>query len=105
MPVVEDVKHTGPDLRHKQSKTEILPRLSSRICVAGPSGVGKGVLVMQLLTNPELYRRCFERKYYFSQSATVDSNLLGLRAYRERELGQTEECLFSEFDEGFLKIC
>ena len=103
MPKVEDVKHTGPILKHKQSKTEILPRLSSRICVAGPSGVGKGVLVMQLLTNPEFYRGCFERIYYFSQSAKVDSNLLGLKAYCEKELGQTEECLFSEFDEGFLR--
>ena len=75
----QDIKHTGPVLKHKQSKTEILPRLSSRICVAGPSGVGKGVLVMQLLTNPEFYRGCFERIYYFSQSAKVDSNLLGLK--------------------------
>ena len=49
MPEVQDIKHTGPVLKHKQSKTEILPRLSSRICVAGPSGVGKGVLLMQLL--------------------------------------------------------
>ena len=60
MPEVQDIKHTGPVLKHKQSKTEFLPRLSSRICVAGPSGVGKGVLVMQLLTNPEFYRGCFE---------------------------------------------
>ena len=103
MPEAQDVKHTGPVLKHKQSKTEILPHLSSRICVAGPSGVGKGVLVMQLLTNPEFYRGCFERIYYFSQSAKVDSNLLGLKAYCEKELGQTEECLFSAFDEGFLR--
>ena len=104
MPEVQDIKHTGPVLKHKQSKTEILPRLSSRICVAGPSGVGKGVLVMQLLTNPEFYgNRCFERIFYFSQSAKVDSNLLGLKAYCEKELGQTEECLYSEFDEDFLR--
>ena len=90
MPEVQDIKHAGPVLKHKQSKTNILPRLSSRICVAG---VGKGVLVMQLLTNPEFYRGCFERIYYFSQSAKVDSNLLGLKAYCEKELGQTEECL------------
>ena len=49
MPEVTDIKHSGPQLKHKQSKTEILPRLSGRFCVAGPSGVGKGVLVMQLL--------------------------------------------------------
>ena len=51
MPEVQDIKHTGPLLKHEQSKTVILSRLSSRIYVA--SGVGKGVLVMQLLTNPE----------------------------------------------------
>ena len=44
MPEVQDIKHTGPVLKHKQRKTEILSRLISRICVAGPSGVGKGVL-------------------------------------------------------------
>ena len=41
MPEAQDIKHAGPVLKHKQSKTNILPRLSSRICVAGPSGVGK----------------------------------------------------------------
>jgi hypothetical protein len=101
MPEVQDIKHAGPVLKHKQSKTEILPRLSSRICVAGPSGVGKGVLVMQLLTNPEFYRGCFERIFYFSQSAKVDSNLLGLKAYCEKELGQTEECL----SPSLTKVC
>ena len=98
MPAVEDIRHKGPVLKHKQSKTDLLPRLSSRICVAGSSGVGKGVRVMQLLTKSEFYRGCFERIYYFSQSANGDSNLLGLKAYCEKELGQTEECLFSVFD-------
>jgi hypothetical protein len=103
MPSVDDVKDTGPQLKHKQSKTDILPRLSARIVVAGPSGVGKGVLVMQLLTNPQFYRGCFERIYYFSQSAAVDSNLLPLKKYCEEELGQEEPCLYSEFDEKFLR--
>ena len=103
MPAVEDIKHTGPQLKHKQSKTDILPRLSARIVIAGPSGVGKGVLTMQLLLNPQFFRNCFERIYYFSQSAEVDSNLLPLKAYCEKELGQEEPCLYSEFDEGFLR--
>ena len=79
MPTVDDIKHTGPQLKHKQSKTEILPRLSARVVIAGPSGVGKGVLTMQLLLNPQFYRGCFERIFYFSQSAAVDSHLLPLK--------------------------
>jgi len=103
MPVVEDIKATGPKLKHKQSKTEILPKLSARIVIGGPSGVGKGVLTMQLLLNPSFYRGCFEKIYYFSQSAAVDSNLLPLKKYCEEELGQKESCLYSEFDEEFLR--
>ncbi len=103
IPLVEDIKHTGPQLKHKQSKTEILPRLSARIVVAGPSGVGKGVLTMQLLLNPKFFRGCFERIFYFSQSASVDSNLRPLEKYCREELGQEEPCLFSEFDEEFLR--
>ncbi len=103
MPLVEDIKHIGPQLKHKQSKTEILPRLSARIVVAGPSGVGKGVLTMQLLLNPKFFRGCFERIFYFSQSASVDSNLRPLEKYCREELGQEEPCLFSEFDEEFLR--
>ena len=89
MPDVVDIKNVGVVLKHKQSKTEFLPSLSARLCVAGPSGVGKGVLVMQLLTNPEFYRGCFERIYYFSQSAKVDSNLLGLKSYRATTVHST----------------
>ena len=103
MPEVEEIKNTIPKLVHKQSKTAILPRLSARIIVAGPSGVGKGVLVANLLLNPKFYRGCFHRIFYFSQSADVDDHLRPLKKYCEEELGQKEPCIFNTFDEEFLR--
>jgi hypothetical protein len=87
----------------KQSKSEFLPKLPVRAIIAGPSGAGKGVLVSKLLLDPKFYKGCFERIYYFSQSATVDHNLKPLRTYCEDQLGQKEECIYDEFDEELLK--
>ena len=102
MTSIEPLKHTGVTLKLKQSPTEALPRLSTRMIICGPSGVGKGVLTAQLLLNPKFYRGCFDHILYFSQSAKVDSNLKPLRKYCEEELGQ-KECLFDTFDEEFLR--
>ena len=103
MTSIEPLKHTGVTLKLKQSQSEVLPRLSTRMVISGPSGVGKGVLTMQLLLNQKFYRGCFDRIFYFSQSAKVDSNLKGLETYCKEELGQKEPCLFDTFDEGFIR--
>ena len=103
MTSIEPLKHTGVTLKLKQSQSEVLPRLSTRMVISGPSGVGKGVLTMQLLLNQKFYRGCFDRIYYFSQSAKVDSNLKGLETYCKEELGQKEPCLYDTFDEGFIR--
>ena len=102
MPDVEPLKGTGVTLKLKQSPTDILPRLSTRVIVCGPSGVGKGVLMMQLLLNPKFYRGCWDQIMYFSQSAKVDSNLLPLKRYCQEELGQ-KECLYDTFDHELLR--
>lgn len=103
MPKVEALKAGGVQLKLKQSPTEILPRLSARVIICGPSGVGKGVLMMQLLLNPEFYRGCFDQILYISASAAVDSNLKPLKAYCEETMRQEEPCLYSEFDEEMLR--
>ena len=103
MTSIEPLKHTGVTLKLKQSSSAVLPKLSTRMIVSGPSGVGKGVLTCQLLLNPKFYRGCFERIFYFSQSAKVDSNLKPLQQYCKEELEQKEPCLYDSFDEEFLR--
>ena len=103
MPEVEPLKEVGVTLKLKQSPTEILPRLSTKAILSGPSGVGKGVLMTQLLLNPKFYRGCWDRILYFSQSARVDSNLLPLKRYCEEEMEQKEPCLYDEFDHEMLR--
>ena len=97
------LKDTGVSSKLKQSPTEVLPKRSTRMIICGPTGVGKGVLTMQLLLNPKFYRGCFDRIYYFSQSAKVDSNLKGLAKYCKEDLRQKEDCLYDTFDESFLR--
>ena len=48
--------------KYKQSPSDLLPKLSARIIVSGPSSSGKGVLVANLLLNPKLYRGKFDKK-------------------------------------------
>ena len=103
MPDIEPLKGTGVTLKLKQSPTDILPRLSTRAILCGPSGVGKGVLMMQLLLNPKFYRGCWDQILYFSQSAKVDSNLLPLKRYCEEEMEQKDPCLFDQFDHEMLR--
>ena len=101
--MIEPLKRAGVTLKLKQSPTDVLPRLSTRMIICGPSGVGKGVLTVQLLLNPKFFRGCFDRIFYFSQSAKVDSNLKPIEAYCKDELGQKEPCLYGTFDEEFLR--
>ena len=96
MPTVEPWKG-GIQLKLKQSPTEILPRLSTRCLIAGPSMCGKGVLMSSLLLDPAHFRGCFDHIIYCSQSAAVDDNLIPLKKYCEETLEQKEPCLYSEF--------
>ena len=75
----------------KQSLSDFMPKLSARIIISGPSGTGKGVLVASLLLNPQLYRDCFAKIYYFSGSATLDHSLEPLKDYAHSQLGMSQE--------------
>ena len=93
-----------PQYHVSQSRSDILPKLPARVIVASPSGGGKTVLITQLLLDPNFYRGKFEKIYYFSASATVDSNLLPLKAYCEEHLEQGEDdpCLYDSWDQDVL---
>ena len=70
-----------------------------------PQARGKSNLVVQLITNKSFYRSCFDRIYYFSASADLDSGLLPVKQYCELELDMDPKenpCLRSTWDEGFI---
>ena len=81
---VEAVK--GRKFKFRQSLTSHLPKLPVRCIVAAPSSGGKSNLVVQLITHPQFYRGCFDRIYYFSASADLDSGLESVKRYAAEEL-------------------
>ena len=90
---IEPIK--TPKYISKQSPSPHLPKLPVRMIVSGQSGAGKGVTVQNLLLRPQLYRNCFDRIYYFSASASVDSNLVALKEFCE-DL-QDDPCVYDEW--------
>ena len=54
----------------KQSKYEIAGKLPIRDILLGPSGVGKSVLLSNMIL--DIYRDCFDQIYLFSPSINVD---------------------------------
>jgi hypothetical protein len=65
----------------KQSKHDIVPKLSLRGILLAPSGSGKTVLLYNLILN--VYRDCFERIYMFSPSVNVDQTWQAVKDYQE----------------------
>ena len=97
---MEIMPFSTKSFKHKQSPTEIVPKLPARILISAPSGAGKGIITHNLLLNPKLYRCCFSKIYYCSGSAKLDHNLKILTKYCEQELGMKPgECLIDGWDE------
>ena len=90
----------------KQPPNDILPRCPFRGITSGPSGTGKGVLVQNMILNPELYRGIYEKIYYISASAALDHNLRPICEYAEQVLKQdpdTDPCLMGWDEERLRK--
>ena len=89
-----------PSYKVKQPSLSILPNLPFRAIIAGPSQAGKGNLMSTMLLDPEFYRGCFAKIYFFSPSSTVDPALIPLKAYCEEHLEQGEDdpCLYDTWD-------
>ena len=60
-PVIKPIK--VKEFEYKQSKYKQCGSLPVRSIILGPSGVGKGVLLQNMIL--DIYRGCFERIYIF----------------------------------------
>ena len=80
----------------------IVPTCPFRICTSSPSGSGKTVWIVDMLTR--IYAGCFERVYIFSPSVNIDSVWDPMKDYVYKTMGvpEDEQCFFSEWDEGTL---
>ena len=73
----------------KQSKYKQLYGLPTRSMLLGPSGVGKSVLLVNMIL--DIYRGCFEKIYIFSPSIHIDKTWQPVLDYCKKDLKQQED--------------
>ena len=75
---------TKPKQKLRQPSAEWLPSTPSRMGVSGPSMAGKGLLIRNIIQNPNLYRDeeggpVWDEIHYWAGSAKLDVNSEGSR--------------------------
>ena len=80
----------------RQPEAEWLPSTPFLMGVSGPSMSGKGVLIQNLIMNPQLYhdeqgQPVFDEIHYWTGSAKLDINLEKLKRWTEDVLHQDPE--------------
>ena len=86
-PVIKPFK--VKEFEFKQSKYKQCGALPVRSIILGPSGVGKGVLLQNMIL--DIYRGCFERIYIFSPSINVDHTWLPVKKYISETINKADE--------------
>ena len=97
--------------KSRQPAADWLCKLPALLACSGPSMSGKGVLIQNLIMNPNLYHDekgdpCFDEIHYWSGSAKLDINLDKVRRYCEDVLNMdqaTNPCLHDGFNEVEVK--
>ena len=89
---------------YKQSRFDHIPTQPFRILTVGKSASGKGVLLVNAVT--DFWKGCFKRVYVCASTAEVDSTWKAIEHYAIRELGQGKmrsPFMFTTFDERALR--
>ena len=89
---------------YKQSRFDHIPTQPFRILTVGKSASGKGVLLVNAVT--DFWKGCFKRVYVFASTAEVDSTWKAIEHYAIRELGQGKmrsPFMYTTFDERALR--
>ena len=71
----------GHEVTYRQPKNDIIPRIPFRGLCLAPSGSGKTVALVNMLTRPDFYAGLFSHIYWCSPTATIDPALDALREY------------------------
>ncbi len=85
------IKAKVAEIKFRQSKSDILPRLPLRALALGNSGNGKTNLIANLIIDERFYRGCFEKIYWFSPTAKIDDALEPVREYIDDRVDQDQE--------------
>ena len=84
----------GHAVTYRQPKNDILPRVPFRGLCLAPSGSGKTVALVNMLTRPEFYggpNPLFSHLYWCSPTATIDPALDALREFVKNHLDQDQD--------------
>ena len=84
----------GHAVRYRQPKNDILPRVPFRGLTLAPSGSGKTLALVNMLTRPEFYggsNPIFTHIYWCSPTATIDPALDALREFVKNHLDQDQD--------------
>ena len=100
---IQVAKHDQWETKQPKLGEGILPPTPARVLTLGPSGCGKNLWLVDVLTR--LYRGCFQRIFVFSPSVHIDSCWNVVKAYVRDEMGvpEDEECFFDTWDEAKLQ--
>ena len=78
-----EIKHLkeGHAVKYRQPKNDIIPRVPFRGLCLAPSGSGKSLAIVNMLTRPDFYAGLLSHIYWCSPTATIDPALDALREY------------------------
>ena len=82
-------KHDQWETKQPKHGRGVVPTCPFRICTSSPSGAGKTVWIVDMLTR--IYAGCFERIYIFSPSMNIDSIWDSMKDYVYKTMGVPED--------------
>ena len=81
----------GHAVTYRQPTNDILPRIPFRGLALAPSGSGKTLAIVNMLTRPEFYGHLFTHIYWCSPSSRIDPAINPLREFVENHLEQNQD--------------
>ena len=97
---IQVAKHDRWETQQPRSEfADVAPPTPCRLLITGPSGSGKGILTVDLLTR--IYAGCFQRIIVLSPSMHLDSAWQPVKDYVHKVMGvpEEEECFLDNWDE------
>ena len=82
---IQVAKHDQWQTKQPRIGADVVPSVPCRIILSAPSGSGKTILLVDMLTR--IYAGCFERIYVFSPSIHLDSVWTVVKDYSSKVLG------------------